>query len=77
MFDGYHGMWWGMHWGWWFFWILIVLGALWLLARTREPSSPPPSHETPLDLLQRRYAAGEMSTEDYEERKARLENEPA
>jgi len=28
--------------------------------------------QTPLQLLQRRYAAGEITTEEYEERRAKL-----
>jgi uncharacterized membrane protein len=33
--------------------------------------------ETPLELLQRRYAGGEISTEEYEERKLRLQADRA
>ncbi|MEO8467221.1 MAG: SHOCT domain-containing protein [Gammaproteobacteria bacterium] len=29
----------------------------------------------PIHLLQRRYAAGEISTEEYEERKTRIERD--
>ena len=31
--------------------------------------------ETPLEILQRRYAAGEISTVEYEERKTKLERD--
>ncbi|MEZ4995277.1 MAG: SHOCT domain-containing protein [Saprospiraceae bacterium] len=34
-----------------------------------------PKEESALDMLQKRYAAGEISTEEYEERKAVLEKE--
>jgi putative membrane protein len=31
--------------------------------------------ETPLAILQRRYAAGEISSDEHEERKAKLERD--
>ncbi len=67
---------WGMHWGWWIFWIVVIIALVWLFSQQRrsgEPSRPP--RESPLELLQRRYAAGEISTEEYEERRARLERD--
>ena len=67
---------WGMHWGWWIFWIVLIIFAVWLFTQ-RRPSVPPQSQaqETPLDILKRRYANGEISTAEYEERKARLEED--
>jgi putative membrane protein len=62
---------WGMHWLWWLFWILVIVAVWW--AFTRRPSGPSaPPREAPLDRLQRRYADGEITTEEYEERKAIL-----
>ena len=60
---------WGMHFFWWLFWIVGIVVFVSLL-------SPVPRgrrRETPLELLQRRYAAGEVSTEEYDECKAKLE----
>ena len=77
MFDGTHGMW-GMHWFWWMFWILAIIGVVWMINRAQQnrTESPSPSpRETPLETLQRRYAEGEISTEEYEERKERLERD--
>ena len=63
----------GMHWLMWIFWIvllaLIVWGIVYLL-KSRRDDRPP--RESPAETLQRRYAAGEISTEEYEERKRRL-----
>ena len=36
------------------------------------PVSPGRRRETPLEILQRRYAAGEVTDKEYEERKAKL-----
>ena len=65
----------GMHWFWWLFWILVIVATWWAFSRrpTAEPTPPTASSaETPLDRLQRRYADGEITTEEYEERKAVL-----
>lgn len=67
MHDGSWGFW-GMHLFWWLFWIVLFVGFFSL-------ATPVPRRrvrETPLGVLQRRYAAGEISTEEYEERKTRL-----
>lgn len=57
---------------------LIVLAAMAVglvaLAAGRRRRALPASAETPLDLLSRRYAAGEMDTTDYEQRRRALED---
>jgi putative membrane protein len=60
---------WGMHFFWWFFWVAIVV----MLFTPITPISVGRRRDTPLEILQRRYAAGEISTEEYETRKAKLE----
>ncbi|OFZ67816.1 MAG: hypothetical protein A2V79_03280 [Betaproteobacteria bacterium RBG_16_56_24] len=66
----HYGEWgfWGMHVFWWLFWIAVIV----LMFAPFTPVSRRRRRETPLELLQRRYAAGEISTEEYEERKAKL-----
>lgn len=58
----------GMHALWWLFWIVVVGAAAVFLFRSFAAG-----RETPLEVLRRRYAAGEISKEDYEERKRILE----
>ena len=65
------GWFWGMHFLWWIFWILII--AFFVCGLTPVPRNK--VRETPLQILQRRYAAGEITTEEYEERKQRLERD--
>ena len=54
---------------------VMVIGAValvaFLITRTQSPSAVthPPMRETPLQILDRRFAAGEVTAEDY--RKAR------
>lgn len=66
----HYGEWsfWGMHLFWWLFWIVIIVA----LVLPITPVSRGRRRETPLEVLQRRYAAGEVSTEEYEKRKAKL-----
>ena len=63
------GWFWGMHLFWWLFWFALIAVFFSLLA----PVPRRKVRETPLQILQRRYAAGEISTQEYEERKSKLE----
>lgn len=54
-------------------WILLISLVIWGLFRLFKSSDPPfSSEESPLDTLPRRYAEGEISTEEYEERRTVL-----
>jgi putative membrane protein len=69
------GGWWffGMHLFWWLFWLLIIV-LLFLMLRPGSRSKIG-RRETPLEVLQHRYASGELTTEEYEERKSRLQRD--
>ena len=62
------GFFWGMHLFWWLFWIVLLVAFFSLLT----PVPRQRVRETPLEVLRRRYAAGEISTAEYEERKEKL-----
>lgn len=69
----FHGSaWWffGMHFFWWFFWIALIVIAVSTV--TPVPKSQMKSGERALDILRRRFAAGQVSPEEYERRKAIL-----
>ena len=74
------GMMGGMGWVMMLFWILLIALVVWGLYRlftTRSGdggASAAPRRETPMEALQRSYAKGKLSTEEYEERKRTLEN---
>lgn len=64
------GHWW-THWIWMIVWVvLLILLVVWIVravtARGRN------GRTSARDVLERRYAEGEISTEEYEERKRRL-----
>lgn len=65
------GGWWfmGMHVFWWLFWVLIIIGFVALFTPVPKQQA---KRRSALDLLQRRYAAGEISTDEYEQRRAVL-----
>jgi putative membrane protein len=67
--------WWflGMHFFWWAFWIALIAGAF--VTFTPVPKNQMRSGERALDILRRRFAAGQISTDEYARRKALLERD--
>jgi putative membrane protein len=49
------------------FWIGPIALVVWGVAALRRGQQPPPREETPLDILRRRYASGEISQEEFEQ----------
>lgn len=73
---------WGHAWGWGMgfgmigmvlFWILVIAGIVVLVrwVSSSRSSSPPPG-KTPIDLLNERYARGEIDRREFEEMKRDL-----
>ena len=56
---------------WWLFWIVLIAAFFALI----EPVPRGRRRQTPLEVLQRRYAAGEITEKEYEERKAKLDRD--
>lgn len=54
------------------FWGALIVGIV-LLVRSMGVGGAPPSHTTPLDTLKRRYAAGEITREQYEQMRKDIE----
>lgn len=66
-----HG-WMGLGWfGMGLFWILLVLALAALVRYLGGGKSPPP--KTPLEILQERYARGEIDREEYEQKRSDLQ----
>jgi putative membrane protein len=68
-----HGMGIGMGWGW-IIGLLVLVLIIWLVVRstaasTNDTANPQEEKETPLDLLKKRYARGEISKDEFNEKK--------
>lgn len=61
---GWHG--WYMGWMW-IFWIALIVLVVWFVVRAAGSTNTPPQHrESAEEILNRRYASGEISHEDYQ-----------
>lgn len=67
-FDGHH--YWGMHWIWWILWIIFLI---WIFATPWDVPGQRTKKEAPLDILKKRYAAGEIDSDEFEERKKAIQ----
>jgi putative membrane protein len=60
------------------FWGLVIGGIVWLVVRVARSQprmgAPLPVSNAPLDILKRRYAAGEIAKEQFDEMRRNLES---
>lgn len=66
----FEGHYWGMHIIWWVIWVILII---WIFATPWDIPGQRTKNETPLDLLKKRYAKGEISKEEYEDIKNTLQ----
>jgi putative membrane protein len=59
-----------MHLLWWIFWIILIL---WIFATPYEIPGQRTKNETPMDILKKRLAKGEITNEEFDEKKKILE----
>ena len=71
-YDGYHFG--GMHLIWWLIWIIFMF---WIFATPYNIPGQRKKKDSPLDILQKRFASGQIKTEEYQEKKRILENDVA
>ena len=60
---------WGMGFGWifmLFFWVLVILGFVYVIRLGMTGAKKENSGETALDILKKRYAKGEITKEEFE-----------
>jgi putative membrane protein len=57
------------------FWGLVIGAVVWVIREISGPRSARAEIDSPAALLDRRFAAGEISTEEYRDRKAILSGE--
>jgi putative membrane protein len=72
MYDGYHFG--GMHLVWWFIWMIFIF---WIFATPFDIPGQRKKKGSPLDILQKRFASGQITKEEYHEQKKILENDSA
>jgi len=70
----YNGNYWGMGLIWWFVWIIMLL---WIFAFPYNIPGQRYKKDSPLDILQMRFASGQITNEQYQEMKKSLENDLA
>lgn len=66
-YEGYHFG--GMHLFWWIIWIIILF---WIFAIPDDIPGQRKKKESNFDVLKRKYASGEYTTQEYMERKKNL-----
>lgn len=66
----------GMHWFWWIFWIALICVIV-FYGWGRPDEQRRRSRETPHEVLRRRLASGEITPDQYEQRKALLDRDTA
>jgi putative membrane protein len=62
LFDGGH--FWGMHLIWWIIWIIFIVS---VFSSPYKIPGQRSKRETPLDILKRRYANGDITKEEFQE----------
>ena len=71
-YDGYH--FWGMHFGRWFIWMILLF---WIFATPYDIPGQRRKKDSPLDILKKRFASGQITSEEYEAGKKTLEGDLA
>ncbi|MFX3626047.1 MAG: SHOCT domain-containing protein [bacterium] len=69
-YDGHH--FWGMHWFWWILWVILIF---WIFVTPYDIPGQRKKKDSPLDILKKRLASGEINKEEYEEKKKILERD--
>ncbi|WP_317131299.1 SHOCT domain-containing protein [Polaribacter sp. IC073] len=62
---------WGMHLIWWFLWVIVLF---WVFATPYNIPGQRTKRDTPLDILKKRFAAGEINKEEFLEKKKMIES---
>lgn len=70
MWNAYNNHFWGMHIFWWIVWIIVII---WIFATPYDIPGQRKKRDGPLDILKKRFARGEITKEEYEEKKQFLE----
>ena len=66
----YNNSYWGMNMIWWVIWIIMIF---WIFATPYNIPGQRMKNDSPLDILRKRFAAGEINNDEYQEKKKILE----
>ena len=66
MFHTYNGHFWGMHFIWWAIWFFFIV---WIFATPWDIPGQRAKKDTPLDILKKRFTKGEITKEEFEEKR--------
>lgn len=61
---------WGMNFFWWMLWLVLLV---WIFAMPYKIPGQRAGKDSPLDLLKKRFASGQINNEEYMEKKKILE----
>lgn len=72
----FHDMGWGSMWFGWIFWLIIIAVIVWAVIKISGNSrrSGQPHSESPMDILKKRYARGDITKEEFEQMKKDIQN---
>ena len=71
LYAGYHFL--GMHLAWWLIWSIILF---WIFATLYDiPNNKKNRKDSPLDILKKRFASGQIKIEEYQEKKRILKSD--
>jgi putative membrane protein len=56
----------------WIFWILLIAVVVWLIVAFARDTGRGSRDKTPLEILEERYARGEIDEEEFEKKRRRL-----
>ncbi len=68
----FYNYFWGMDFIWWFLWIILIC---WIFFIPYDIPGQRNRKKGPLEILQQRYASGEIGSEEYQERKNMIETD--
>ncbi|SDE42926.1 putative membrane protein [Pricia antarctica] len=69
---GYDGHFGGMHYIWWIVWLILLV---WIFILPYNIPFQKSQKDSPLDILKKRYARGEISKDEYEEARKTLNSD--
>jgi putative membrane protein len=68
----YESYYWGMNYIWWIIWVVILI---WIFAIPYDIPGQRKRRDTPLDILQKRFASGQITNTEYQEKKKILSHD--